>query len=153
MKKTILSFLLAALLSIACCVANASDILFEYDDSGNCIVKRKTIVISGMRSMQTNLEAANTLENEETVESDWLGQTEILILPNPTKGMLGIEIRGEEASETLNYTLLSTNGRRIERGVFSSNHHILDMTPYPAGVYILQLKRGREVKEWKIIKE
>lgn len=84
---------------------------------------------------------------------DGLGNKKITIYPNPTKGQLLVEIQGYEEETSSSLYLYNLSGRLLHT-VSPANANVpLDLSQYPAGVYILKIKLGDEVSDWKIIKE
>ncbi len=150
MKKILILCLLFACISPTYHTAEAENIVFEYDDAGNCVLKRKTVVLKKSKSAATQTEFT---DEEEEPQTDILGGYEIIILPNPTKGMLRVEIKGGITGDPVDIMLLTTVGKTLKKDVFSGSFYTVDLTSYPAGVYILRLTQGREKKEWKIVKE
>ncbi len=131
---------------------SGAEIKFEYDDAGNR-TSRKIIRISN-----SNLRSAVAIqeENEETVEepqifTDHLSQSTILIYPNPTKGLLKIEING--GINPVDLQLYDMSGRLLQQESNVASSVTLDLSRLPAGTYILRLVSGNQKNEWKIIKE
>lgn len=146
MKKTFILLVFAFLSGSFFYNASAGEIVFEYDDAGNCILKRKTIVLQKVKQQIDD-------ELNAEPETGTLGNTTIVIHPNPTHGVLLIEINGDLSEAPYQVNLSNTSGKLMQQKHFSDSALTLDMTEYPAGVYILQIKQGKEAKEWKIIKE
>lgn len=116
---------------------------FGYDNAGNRI--SRAIVTLKSANIENGLSATNPVE-------DKIGLTTTRIYPNPTKGLLHLEISSEIIQEAC-YTVHDINGKLIiQNGSFQNNTDI-DLSQNPAGIYILRVSIGTESKEWKVIKE
>lgn len=125
----------------------ADDIEFEYDDAGNCVLKYKTVVLPARSNAKENADSTAKPQIESISGRD------VLIYPNPTKGALKIEIKGEEPENPIQYLLADMNGRTISAGESTALFYHFDMSPFASGVYLLQVKIDGRWKKWKIIKE
>lgn len=119
---------------------------FTYDASGNR-VKREVITLKSATIPGDSLSA--NLNNK--VMEEEIGSQEIRIYPNPTKGMIRIDLpplNNQEATIQIH----DAQGKQIIRQVVlgSANINLFD---YPSGFYIMIIRIGQEKKEWKIIKE
>jgi hypothetical protein len=126
-------------------------IKFEYDASGNRI-KRQLITLRSATAEETPDD--EEIEDEAPqVFTDILSQSTIQIYPNPTKGLLKVEITGDRENNPVSLQVYDMNGRVLvqESNVVSST--VIDLSNHFAGIYILKLTAGKESNEWKIIKE
>jgi hypothetical protein len=82
-----------------------------------------------------------------------LGNREISIFPNPTKGSLTIAIAGEEEAVPTTLALFSMSGEMILVQEIRQPNTTLDLSGHPPGTYLLQITitAGRET--WKVVKE
>ncbi len=150
-------FLLILLSAIALSVSSQDRrIEYTYDAAGNRVTR--TIILSSSQLRSAASAAGNEETDEETlaqekVYSDVLNRANILIYPNPTKGLLRIEISGNAESKPVNLQVYDMNGKILlqESNVVSSV--TLNLSSQPAGIYMLRLTSDTEKKEWKIIKE
>lgn len=76
---------------------------------------------------------------------------EISLYPNPTTTHVVLEC---SEPERLNYTLFNTNGQALLHGVYTEGQEQIDMQPYAAGNYMLQVATPDKTKMniYKIIK-
>ncbi len=146
MKKIFLLFILFVYASNYS--LNAQNIQFDYDDAGNCIVKYKTVVLPS-HVKKSNISDTTKVSPESEIISD----REVLIYPNPTKGALKIEIKGQNPEKLIQYQLTDLNGRTIYRVQSEDMFYLFDMTSFPAGVYLLRVMIDDKWSKWKIIKE
>ena len=81
----------------------------------------------------------------------------VRIFPNPTEGLLYVEIDGLEGSSELRLDILDSEGKimrnqRITR--FNDTHKgVLSLAPYPQGVYYLRFQDSRLSKMVKVVKK
>jgi hypothetical protein len=118
-------------------------ITYAYDAAGNRI--SRTLVIDQLR-------ADEQIEEEPTVYSEVLSDLYIHIYPNPTSGLIRIEIQNLPFDETANITLYQLSGKLITSKRTSESTEI-DITGQPSGIYILRIVAGDAQTEWKIIKK
>ena len=125
---------------------------FEYDASGNRT--KRMILLSSIRSAIIE----ETFDEEDVEEAPqvftgMLAQSTIHIYPNPTKGLLKVEITGNGENKPVSLQVYDMNGRILlqESNIVSS--FTIDLSNKPAGIYILRLTADNEKNEWKIIKE
>ena len=117
---------------------------FDYDLSGNRT--DRTIVLSQTKSATISDE--NQLEELE----DQLGTQEIRIYPNPTKGLLKIDLPSLSDPE-MTLRVHDSQGRLLISRPAQQIGNELNLYQYPSGLYILIIQSGAEKREWKIIKE
>lgn len=138
----ILSFLLV------CSPGQAQSIQFEYDEAGNCIEKYKTVVLPS-RTAKSN-------KDNDSIEKPEIGkisEREVVIYPNPTKGILKIEIKGVAPDTPIQYLLMDVNGKMLARKGSGDMSFEFDMTSLSTGIYFLQVIIDEKWEKWKIIKE
>jgi len=128
--------------------AQTRNVVFEYDASGNCIVKYKTVVLPA-RSM------AYDFENQEdfSLTDDAFGEIKTIIFPNPTKGILQVEFQNKPDELSVNYRLVSMTGKHIATGTGTDSFLTLDLSAMPAGTYLLHLTMDGKSETYKIIKQ
>ena len=133
-------FLLPALLLAG--VLNAQRVTFGYDAAGNRV--SRTITMSG-GTVTTDL---------HQVFVEVLGERQVNIYPNPTKGMLAVEITGGDIDNDIRLTLYDLNGKQLQTLQLSTGINTpVDMLAYPPAVYILRLYMDGKTTEYKIIKQ
>lgn len=131
------------------------EINFSYDEMGNrtrhnVVTLKSTPFINTTDSAGFNYFDPNSPDDKF---EDNLGNKKITIYPNPTKGQLLVEIQGYEKESASSLYLYNLSGKLLKT-VSPANANVpLDLSQYPAGVYILKIKLGEAVSEWKIIKE
>lgn len=118
---------------------------YAYDYAGNRI-SRKIVSISNPTHIKKDSVAPAPVE-------DKLGERNIRVFPNPTKGALAVEITGGDTNDPIRLILFSTQGTQLQNSIVSSTTTPVNMASYPAGWYILRIQAGEKVTEFKIIKE
>jgi len=116
---------------------------FGYDNAGNRT--SRAIVTLKSANTQDGLTALNPIEEK-------IGFATTRIYPNPTKGLLHLEISGESAQEA-SCTVHDINGKLILKNDSFQNQTDINLSSHPAGIYILRVFIGTDSKEWKVIKE
>ncbi|MDR0828969.1 MAG: T9SS type A sorting domain-containing protein [Prevotellaceae bacterium] len=154
MKKLILLSLLFCAFQTA-----QSQIQFEYDNAGNCVLKYKTVVMSAPRApSQSQAEEETETETPENAPEnqqleDKIGDIKITLFPNPTKGLLQLEFENKSAETPVNYTLTDINGKLITSGTSNNNPLNLNLSSYAAGAYLLRISIADKKEIYKIIKQ
>jgi hypothetical protein len=146
MKKKILLFSMFALFANA---AVAQTVQFAYDEAGNRISRIVISTASGSTLRSEGSEPDATLLLEEQLAAG----LEVKIYPNPTDGLLQVEISGMEAGETAQLALFDLNGQKLLQTAATSLFTPVDMSKYPAGIYALQLTVRGKPTDYKIVKQ
>lgn len=125
-------------------VSNAYKVSYSYDAAGNRVSKE--IVLEQKRSLKKGNSHENTV-------SETLSDKEIRIYPNPTKGILKLEISVLEENDNCEISIYSSSGQLLY--TLRTNEQIIDidMTSFTSGAYFLHITINREQSIWKIIKE
>ncbi len=143
--KTIITFITIFLATITNNIS-AQTISFGYDAAGNRI--SRTIVI---QQQAAKVKAAPTEEPE--VYTEILSDLLIKIYPNPTDGILKVEIENLPEGQEAILSLHNMQGKQILKQQTASGSEELNITNQPAGTYILRIVAGNNKTEWKIIKK
>ncbi len=85
--------------------------------------------------------------------SDLLSKKNIRIYPNPTSGILRIEVMGFAENDECTLTLYSTAGQLIERTQLTSSVGTLNISSRQNGVYLMTICLNGNESSWKIIKK
>lgn len=133
------------------CAAQAT---YSYDAAGNRI---KAVVLATKKAMKpqrpdTLPETFATTEFEMPVE-DVLNEASIKIYPNPTKGMLRVDIEGMELTNGDRIEIYDGNGRTINAIGNLTESNTIDLSDAANGTYIMRMTLGSESSTWHIIKE
>jgi YD repeat-containing protein len=120
---------------------------FWYDASGNR-TSRKTVTLSKSESGQSE-----SLTKPIEPIPDQIGETSILIYPNPTKSQITVEIQGMEENKGDMITLYDQTGRLVltlKNLTYSNN---IDLSAFKTGVYFMIINLKGNSTRWNIIKE
>ncbi|MDR1881935.1 MAG: T9SS type A sorting domain-containing protein, partial [Prevotella sp.] len=128
------------------CDANAQDkVSYGYDAAGNRI--SRTIVIA------PSLRASEAEEEEATVYSEVVAELLIKVYPNPTQGLLHIEIENLPPDVTASIALYQLSGKLVTLKQDVTYSTEIDITGQAPGIYVLRIVAGEAQTEWKIIKK
>jgi len=119
---------------------------YTYDNAGNRI-RRMYIELLPSKSATTIQDASDTA----SIIDSFLN-LEFIIRPNPTKGIVQIDIPGSN-DISMKFSLYSLQGTLISNIQHSGSSVIIDLSKHPGGMYILVCQINDQRKEWKIIKE
>ena len=118
-------------------------ITYAYDNAGNRIKREITL--------ERNIPTEKRLKPE--IFSDVVSEKNINISPNPTSGIIKVEIVGYEDSDKCEVSIYSVSGLQMLAKRVSSSTTELDITSCAAGLYILQIRLNDNNTSWKIIKK
>ena len=129
-----------------CSMLHAQDkVTYRYDAAGNRI--SRTIVLAP-RS------APVPAENEQTVVyTEMLTDIKLKIYPNPTDGIVKVEIQNLPEGRTAEIWLYAMTGKLINTYKNVSNTVSINISNQPAGIYVMKITAGEYRTEWKIIKK
>ena len=141
-------YMLLLMLGITLSAFAQSRVNYTYDAAGNRL--------SGLSS-QLRMAAIADIEDEETepqeIYSDEINQSNIRIYPNPTKGILKVEITRMDETNTIHIQLYDMSGRIIVNEPNAAPFTDLNISDQPAGTYILKILSDNRTTRWKIIKQ
>ncbi len=75
--------------------------------------------------------------------------TQISIYPNPTKDVLNVELGMLNGNTTL--SIMDVLGNTIYHSIFTTQHHTINLSSFPDGVYYLSLKTTDGITTKKVI--
>jgi len=124
-------------------VVQSAQFIYTYSATGN----RKQCYVGFAKIVSPNLPG----EQEQYIEK--IDNIQFNIFPNPTKGLLKINIDTEMKVEDLKIELYDINSRKVlEKSVVSSEVE-LDITSASAGNYFMKIFVNNKPYYWNIIKE
>ena len=146
-KRIAVIFLLFVVLSMwAAADAYAQNkIKYTYDSAGNRLSRQKEIVVQTRGSLNHR--------EEPSVYEEELSETKVTIYPNPTKGMLKVDISGVEKFENARISLYDLTGKLLQQWAGISQSNEIDLSERTPGMYIMQIVYNGNTSSWKIIKE
>ena len=118
-------------------------ISFSYDASGN------------RTSRTIEFEALKTGRIDEQTEpfEEQTDEGTIAIYPNPTEGKLAVKLSDFESIENSRIQLFNVSGKLVFNKFNLSNTNTIDLSGHSSGTYIMKIKVGESIHEWKIIKK
>lgn len=141
MKKIHIFILL--LLAINCNLS-AKTIYYTYDEAGNRISRyveldKVTFPIEPKRGLVTH---------------EMLNGLHVNIYPNPTEGLLKLEIIGfDEHRDYGHISIFDMSGKIVTDSDIKTMSTTIDITSEPNGVYLLNISLNTSSNTWKIIKK
>ena len=145
-KRVALIFLLSVVLSMwAGLDICAQRIKYTYDNAGNRLTRQKEIVVQTRGALSD--------EEEPSVYEEELSETKVTIYPNPTRGMLKVDISGVEKFENARISLYDLTGKLLQQWAGISQSNEIDLSERTPGMYIMQVAYKGKISSWKIIKE
>ena len=145
-KRVALIFLLSVVLSMwAGLDICAQRIKYTYDNAGNRLTRQKEIVVQTRGALSD--------EEEPSVYEEELSETKVTIYPNPTRGMLKIDISGVEKFENARNSLYDLTGKLLQQWAEISQSNAIDLSERTPGMYIMRIAYNGKISSWKIIKE
>ncbi len=101
------------------------------------------------RIKQTDYDGTISFSDIEKVNNDWL--TNITIYPNPTSGQF--RLRGHKNISDKNLQIYNTSGQAINPSTsIVADELIVDLKPFPNGIYIVQIPLGDFIQAFRLIK-
>lgn len=118
---------------------SSQSISYSYDQAGNRIARRVINLPPAPAKVTSN--AADSVNVTEEIST-----FTIRIYPNPTRGALMIEMQGLDDREDSAKLLLYSNQGILTHSLQAQNGlNPVDMTPLPAGWYILRIQGKQQI--------
>lgn len=135
--------IIVLLLSYSFIASQTTNVEFNYDADGNMILRKIIVVPSNIKGNP----------NQDDVISEEIGQQKIKIYPNPTNGIIKLDI--SEIDDLLNnYCLIySLNGTLLLNKKISGSLTEIDLSSYETGSYLMDIHLGDKISRWKVIKQ
>ena len=94
----------------------------------------------------------DTTETEE-LEEPPLEDGSIAAYPNPTNGIVNLEVSANLLDDTdCYYIVVDLSGREVSNGLIVQSRTMLDLTSEASGNYILTVTVGDRKEKWQIVK-
>ena len=156
--KTILLIIFSVILSVGSLSSQTTTVKYTYDNSGNRTKREMvTIILPGAKGTEIteNIENTENAEKEEQVSvEDKIGEFKVKVYPNPTRGILGIEVIDGSDKTTYLYSVFNASGTKLFNGYFrDQGQHQVSMNHLAPGIYILKIVNTDKELKFKIIKE
>ncbi len=150
MNKIKIGLLVITAFIFSLCFVKAQTIDFNYDSGGNRIERKLHVEKfkpgeskSGIMSESGSEIKATDLDSRET---------SIIIYPNPSRGILKIEILNMPEDSKKELSIYDLNGTRLLIKKDFGTPSEVDISRFRDGVYIMRIKINNTVSDWKVIK-
>ena len=154
MKPVVKTILLGFFATLCLQTYSQNKVSYGYDAAGNRV--SRFIDLSSLRSAS----APDEEEQPAAVYSEKLSDIEIKIYPNPTAGLLKVEIHNLPGDQTADILLYNLSGRLINSHKGVNEFVTVDISAQPPGTYLMKIVAGETTfggsqyqTEWKIIKK
>lgn len=118
-------------------------ISYSYDNAGNRI----------LRELRINRQRSSENTNDQLAFStELLSDRVIKIYPNPTKGLVRVEVQGYD-NDYGSLRIFSMSGQQVAYSIIESVMTDIDISSCPHGVYLFNIELNGNNSTWKIIKE
>ena len=144
MKQSKIIWLYLLLISLCPALHSQNKVTYGYDAAGNRI--SRTIVLSPTSA------PAPTVD-EPVVYTETFADIKLKIYPNPTNGLVKVEIYNLPKGQTANIRLYAMSGKLITTLKNVSDAASINLSGQPAGIYLMNIVAGDFRTEWKIIKK
>ncbi len=135
-------------------------IKYEYDNSGNRIIKKYEVFLRSAEITQDSAYSKGpVIAKEATAElsvpqlEETFGSLEVKVYPNPAAGTVYLELNRLPDGKLPDIELWSPAGRLIAKTEITGEVTGINLRGKPAGVYIVKTILARQVFNLKIIKE
>jgi hypothetical protein len=140
MKKTLFYLLLL----LAAMKIDAQTVTYTYDNAGNRIARVITLLKSSSAPAQ-----AKAIE----ALPDLIAEKAIKIYPNPTDGIVSVEIEGYSDEINAEFLITDLSGRVIANRKATTSYQSFDLSRQTAGIYLMKITVNVEAVIWKIVKK
>jgi len=144
MKNSIFVFLFFGFLVTPVLLFGQTKISFHYDYAGN-----RTERIIELKKDALALSDSTAI----SLLTDQLGQVSISIFPNPTKGIVTVNITNPPVDKPVSCAVFNPEGKRLHFIDSQFQSDKIELSSYPNGIYVLVITVDNKKSEWKIIKE
>lgn len=146
MKKNILLLFLFVLPCLPIGIT-AQTVHYGYDASGNRI--SRTIILTSSQAPKAEMNDSA----EQSPVLDAVGDVQLAIYPNPTKGMLAVEV--QNAADVIDGEIIvySIQGKFIRKVKMTSTTTNVDLGTCPTGSYLMKITVNNQTNTWTIIKQ
>jgi hypothetical protein len=146
--STRISLIIIILLIANCLKAQSYKAEYSYDNKGNRVL---TNVVYLSKTIDPK-----TLEEKVDFESELESIITIRVYPNPTKGILLIEITSKSIEQIQSppsgIVLFDVSGKKLWETNSLKSMNTIDLSTFPNGIYMVQLRLAEKVKTYKVIK-
>ena len=170
MKYTFFAFVIIAFLfPYNSSGQTASSLLYVYDNSGNRVGRTIEVPLKVVQpqndtvhaNQQDSVSAANNFAlipdsingGDNTQYVDNIGGQQIIVYPNPTFGVLKVQINPYPQGAKVEINLFDFQNKLLLHTSCTNEITSLDLSAFPNGSYLMYIWINGQVSNWKIIKE
>lgn len=153
-------FIVVLLLFNLAVIAQTSYVSYGYDPSGNRVSRVIAYDSSPpngriQQPTDTTVQKSDTLAQQQQLNPyiELLGSQQITIFPNPTKGLLVVDITNMQDIKTSSIALYDLGGREVFSKSEIKNTNSINFANEPPGMYGLRIILDGKITEWKVIKQ
>lgn len=154
MKTKTIKLMLSGILVINSLILFAQNhaIEFTYDAAGNRTERHVIELKSPENSQEQNVKSGEQKSGNDVVFTEQLGEQEISIFPNPTKGELSVKITNLKLVSMARIELYTLAGELLLASMLEAET-VIDLSAMDNGTYILKILLDDRVSTWKVVKE
>ncbi len=141
-----------------CAQTETTSIVYGYDAAGNRISRSLTISkVDDADSLKTEI-TNNGVNPEEITNnaaqqlSETMGNKQITIFPNPTDGILQVNITNLETKDKGEIKLFGVNGAELMKVKTLQESNTINISNKPNGIYMMKVMLNEKETVWKIVK-
>jgi hypothetical protein len=123
---------------------------YEYDAMGNRVLRKVIQLRSATGDTALVSQEKETQQQQSDFFSDNIGDFAVTVYPNPTSGTITVQF--ERSVTDGQYKISSLAGHILQQSIFSSSSIKVDLSSYPAGIYLLNVKMDGIAETWKIVR-
>jgi Secretion system C-terminal sorting domain len=86
----------------------------------------------------------------DVVEIEALQNSDIIISPNPARDRVQIDLRDENFAGGF-LQIYTANGQKLSRVALHSQHHAIDITSWPSGIYYVSYEHKKYFYKGKLV--
>lgn len=146
--KTLSLVLLFVVVLVASLRAGTDTMVFTYDAAGNRISSERVVQIIRQPDKGQIAKAVVKQPVPATLSS-----LTVSVAPNPTFGLVNIDFGNQKQGFSVDLSVTDMNGRMVTELKNIATATTLDLSNQANGVYILRVRSGNEIVDWKIIKQ
>ena len=140
MKKLLLFALVALSFTLS-----AQDISYEHDNNGNRVLREVVVLKTSTAGTNNSSVATNSTQ--------W-GDFFIKVFPNPTQGLVVMEVSDLSQEDQGEVFVSTINGQLLDQFPLGSSGKVkVDLQDQPSGVYLVRMVLNDRTRVWKIVKE
>ncbi len=126
--------------------AEIRKVLYTYDAAGNRISRQYLVTAN---------KSASDVESEDPQKFNLDKDSDILLYPNPTSGILNFEVTNQEMYKyaEVKVKIYSVNGSLIMEDEYKSTNFTVDISEQVNGTYLLDLEVNGKKQHFTIIKQ